>query len=158
MSKEIHKDFFIRYHSAIFKALALDALKINVKIGNIIATEWLDSLDKRPETLEELRSALESFLNNELRFSRDPMIAIHNDGSVEVAIKRCHICDANELLRGKAEDVFPICPISQVVKSAFSRGLKGYNVNLYDPTKNGKIGECILNLKLFRKKAIAAQK
>ncbi|MBI4684281.1 MAG: hypothetical protein HY755_03665 [Nitrospirae bacterium] len=151
MAKEIHKDFFIRYHAAIFKALGLDAVKLNVKIGNIIATEWLNSLEKKPETLEELRGALESFLNNELRFSRDPKIKIYADGRVEVDIKRCHICDANELLRGKGEEIVPICPVSQVVKSVLSRGIQGYNVNLYDPTKNGRIGECILNFKMFKK-------
>ncbi len=151
MAKEIHKDFFIRYHAAIFKALGLDAVKLNVKLGNIIATEWLNSLEKKPETVEELRKALEIFLNKELRFSRDPKIKVHDDGRIEVDVKRCHICDANEMLRGQGDDIVPICPVTQVVKSAFSRGLKGYNVNLYDSTKNGQIGECILNLKLFKK-------
>lgn len=145
MSRDFSKEFFAAYHASVFEALGEDAVKYNAKIGSLLANRWIKTVGTLPSNSAEFKEAMEAYMKGPFRFADIAELNFKDDGTAELYVKGCDICQGNEILRnsgGKGS-----CPISQMLKSAMGKGLKKH-VELTGSTKPGPVGECYLKYKV----------
>lgn len=145
MPHDLSKEFFALYHAAVFDSLGEDAPKYNAKIGAILANSWLKRLKERPSGHEEFKEALEAYFRESFSFADMAEMTFSPGGEASIHIKGCDICHGNEMLRNSGKK--GSCPISQMVKSAMGKTLKG-SVELTGSEKPGPVGECYLKYRI----------
>jgi len=147
MSENFSKELLAIYHAAVFEALGDDALKYNAKIGVLLANAWAKKMSELPHGQEEFKKAIEEFFKGEFRFADIAELTFTPDGAASLYVKGCGVCSGNEILRNKGKKGF--CPISQMLKSAMGKSLKG-NVELIGSDKPGPVGECYLRYNVHK--------
>lgn len=145
MPHDLSKEFFALYHAAVFDALGEDAPKYNAKIGALLASTWLKKLNERPSGHDGLKEALEAYFSGPFRFADLAEMTFSPGGEASIHIKGCDICNGNEILRNSGKR--GSCPVSQMIKSAMGKTLKG-NVELSGSEKPGPVGECYLKYRV----------
>ncbi|MBI5971153.1 MAG: hypothetical protein HY884_08380 [Deltaproteobacteria bacterium] len=147
MSEGFPKEFFALYHAAVFEAIGDDAPKYNAKIGALLANAWAKRLNELPSGHDGFKRAIEEFFKGAFRFADTAELTFKLDGTAELYVKGCGVCLGNEILRGKGKK--GSCPISQMLKSAMGKSLKG-NVELTGSEKPGPVGECYLRYNVHK--------
>lgn len=145
MTHDFSKEFFAAYHASVFEALGEDAPKYNAKIGSLLANRWIKRLESLPADSAEFKKAIEAYMQGPFSFADIAEMTFKEDGTAQLYVKGCDICQGNELLRNEGGKGY--CPISQMLKSAMGKALKK-RVELTGSEKPGPVGECYLKYKV----------
>lgn len=140
---QVDREFLKNYHRAIVKSISKDLEKVKSRIGS----EWAEEFRRRADTRlegEEFHRTFQDYLQNGLRFSEEVKVS-GNDEEMEIEVKGCHICHANEELRKEGSPT--LCPIVPTGLFSLSR-VAGRKATLKEVRKEGVVGECRICYKI----------
>lgn len=134
---QVDREFFKKYHRAVVKSVSGELEKVKARVGSAWADEFRAYAGEDLQG-EDFHSALEDYLQNELRFC-DLVKVKGDDNDLSIEVKGCHICHGNEELRRRGEPA--LCPIVPTGLFSVSR-VAGKKATLREVCKNGVVGEC----------------
>lgn len=140
-----NREFIARYHRALTLSQKEDIDKTNAKMGSILADDWVKAQGKLPITLEEFVESYNRYLEESFRFAEAARVRVTDNKGIELAVKGCHLCFGNELLR--KENQKTACPIIRMTANAILRST-GKRVTLKEVKKPGPIGECYIEYEI----------